>query len=120
MTPLNLLPVRSVARLTGAVVILSVLSGCLVGPDYERPPVALPESFRAQTPVATASAAATEVVLTEWWTLFNDPILNELVTSAQTNNADVQIAVARLVQAQALARQAGAAKGLPNRQPDCL
>lgn len=109
MTPLNLLRVRAIARLTGAVVILSVLSGCLLGPDYERPAVALPESFRVQPPLATASAASTEGVLSEWWTLFNDPILNELVTSAQKNNADVQIAVARLGQAQALARQAGAA-----------
>jgi multidrug efflux system outer membrane protein len=48
-------------------------------------------------------------VLADWWILFNDSVLNDLVANAQKNNADIQIAVARLGQAQALARQAGAA-----------
>jgi multidrug efflux system outer membrane protein len=97
--------------------ISSALSGCLLGPDYKRPQVDLPERFNAQTatsPIASAPASAVgvapvAVALADWWTLFNDPVLNDLVANAQKNNADIQIAVARLGQAQALARQAGAA-----------
>jgi multidrug efflux system outer membrane protein len=55
------------------------------------------------------AVAPATVALADWWTLFNDPVLNDLVANAQKNNADIQIAVARLGQAQALARQAGAA-----------
>ena len=99
--------------------ISGALSGCLLGPDYKRPQVDLPERFNAQTAttipsaaIAPASALAVgpaTVALADWWTLFNDPVLNDLVANAQKNNADIQIAVARLGQAQALARQAGAA-----------
>jgi outer membrane protein, multidrug efflux system len=109
MTLLKASQWRMTVRLALALATVGVLSGCLLGPDYERPQVALPENFRAEAPVATATSASSEVVLTEWWTLFKDPVLNELVAQAQQNNADVQIAVARLAQAQALARQAGAA-----------
>lgn len=104
MTPLNLKSLRALLRSGLVLGLVGLLTGCLVGPDYERPPVALPEGYRtAQSP------SAPDFSLTEWWTLFNDPVLNDLVQKAQKNNADVQIAEARLAQAQALARQAGAA-----------
>lgn len=109
MMLLNAIPERFLARLTVTLATVGMLSGCLLGPDYERPQVPLPESFRASPSVTTTVSVTNEDVLVEWWTLFNDAILNDLVASAQKNNADVQIAVARLGQAQALARQAGAA-----------
>jgi outer membrane protein, multidrug efflux system len=109
MMLLNAIPKRFLARLTVTLATVGMLSGCLLGPDYERPQVPLPESFRASPSVTTTVSVTNEDVLVEWWTLFNDAILNDLVVSAQKNNADVQIAVARLGQAQALARQAGAA-----------
>lgn len=117
-------------RLTRFALLLAVsagLSGCLLGPDYERPEIPLPETFRAaQTSTSSAAggapspsgantAVSTEravekkpVALAAWWTLFNDPVLDDLVATAQQNNADIQVAVARLAQAEALARQAGA------------
>jgi multidrug efflux system outer membrane protein len=106
---LNAIPTRVFTRLTLTLAIVGLLSGCLLGPDYERPQVALPDSFSASPSVSATVSAANDVVLVEWWTLFNDAVLNDLVATAQKNNADVQIAVARLGQAQALARQAGAA-----------
>jgi len=109
MMLLNAIPKRFLARLTLTLTTVVVLSGCLLGPDYERPEVPLPESFRASPSVTPTGNVTNEVVLVEWWTLFNDAVLNDLVASAQKNNADVQIAVARLGQALALARQAGAA-----------
>lgn len=98
---------RISSRLAVSLLAVGLLSGCLLGPDYERPQVDLPENFRAP-PVQSMPSPASVVALNDWWTLFNDPVLNELMASAQQNNADVQIAVARLGQAQALARQAGA------------
>lgn len=109
MMLLNAIPKRFLARLTLTLTTVVVLSGCLLGPDYERPEVPLPESFRASPSVTPSGNVTNEVVLVEWWTLFNDSVLNDLVASAQKNNADVQIAVARLGQALALARLAGAA-----------
>lgn len=109
MMLLNAIPKRFLARLALTLTTVVVLSGCLLGPDYERPEVPLPESFRASPSVTPSGNVTNEVVLVEWWTLFNDSVLNDLVASAQKNNADVQIAVARLGQALALARLAGAA-----------
>jgi multidrug efflux system outer membrane protein len=110
---------RAWVRTVLALALSAALSGCLLGPNYERPQVDLPERFNAQTATTSPSAATSPasavgvapatVALADWWTLFNDPVLNDLVANAQKNNADIQIAVARLDQVQALARQAGAA-----------
>lgn len=82
------------------------LTGCAIGPDYQRPAAALPESFRAEAPAANAPANAVDA---RWWTLFGDETLNRLVDQALANNADLRLAVARVSQAEALAREAGAA-----------
>lgn len=114
---------RTVPRLTRLFVVIAALgglSGCLLGPDYQRPEMALPDTFRAEKAsaaslgnaavVPSASVAGSGVeVRVDWWVLFNDPALNDVVSTAQKNNADVMIAFARLGQAEALARQAGAA-----------
>jgi outer membrane protein TolC len=61
---------------------LAFLAGCTtVGPDYERPAVELP----AQYPVAPADAQVS--VHPEWWTLFQDRTLDELVSAARKSNA---------------------------------
>ena len=80
------------------------LAGCAIGPDYQRPSAALPASFDA-SPTRAASAA----VQADWWVLFQDPMLNQLVERALSHNADVRLAVARVEQADAVAREAGAA-----------
>ena len=80
------------------------LAGCAIGPDYQRPSAALPASFDA-SPTRAASAA----VQADWWVLFQDPTLNQLVERALSHNADVRLAVARVEQADAVAREAGAA-----------
>lgn len=80
------------------------LAGCAVGPDYQRPAAPLPASY--DDPGATATASAVEA---RWWTLFNDATLNDLVDRALAGNADLRQAVARVEQASAAAREAGAA-----------
>ena len=87
------------------------LTACTVGPDYERPKMDLPAQYTGETPVsATASTLQPSVMRRDWWALFNDPELDRLVNLALANNADLQMAVARIVQAQGLAMQAGAAQ----------
>lgn len=88
------------------------LSGCTLGPDYVRPQLALPDGYRKADTVHTEQAQTTQTTTSfnkEWWTLFNDSQLDSLMQTALTDNADVQIAIARLSQAEAIARQAGAA-----------
>jgi multidrug efflux system outer membrane protein len=69
---------------------LCVLAGCAVGPDYKRPAVDTPQTFRFQ------GNEARELANTAWWGQFRDPVLDELITVALRENRDVQIAAARI------------------------
>jgi len=77
--------------------LLLALSGCAVGPKYQRPAVAVPEAFRG------TNAAATEVSLadTKWADLFEDETLKHLVTTALEKNFDLAIASERVLEARA-------------------
>ena len=82
-----------------------LLSGCAaVGPDYERPAIDLPGAY-PEAPVDLSAAA----VPAEWWKLYGDQRLDHLVASALERNADMRIAVARIEEADANLREAGAA-----------
>src|SRR5262249_16784204 len=76
---------------------------CMVGPDYERPAVELPPAYPGEADAAEPKVQA------DWWTLYNDPLLNDLVASALARNADVRLAVARIEEADANLREANAA-----------
>jgi len=90
------------------IALAAALSGCAVGPDYLRPDAWLPAAFR-DAPSAEAKAdAENPAVDARWWTLFGDAKLTELVDTALTNNADLRQAIARVSQAEAAAREAGA------------
>jgi outer membrane protein, multidrug efflux system len=80
----------------------ALLSGCAVGPDYERPAIVLPSSY-----AAPGTAAA--VIEQQWWKLYADPTLDRLVAGALARNADIRLAVARIEEANANLREAGAA-----------
>jgi multidrug efflux system outer membrane protein len=83
-----------------------LLGGCAaVGPDYERPATSLPGAY----PDAPADLAPAAAIPAQWWKLYGDAKLNELVASALTRNADMRIAVARIEEADANLREAGAA-----------
>ncbi len=84
--------------------LLVLLAGCTtVGPDYSRPEVSLPPSF------PSAPAQEQQAISTDWWKLYGDRQLEELIASAQKTNADLRLAAARVLEAEALAREAGAA-----------
>ena len=87
---------RRSVRIVSSLVVAALLSGCTIGPDYERPAVARPETFRGQ---ATAEAASLADV--PWWEAFQDPILKGLIQDALGSNYDVRIAAARVQEARA-------------------
>jgi multidrug efflux system outer membrane protein len=71
--------------------VLFSLSACTaVGPDYVRPTVNSPETWRIDY------AAAADVANTRWWEQFGDPALNQLIDTALRENKDVRIAAARV------------------------
>lgn len=92
--------------LTLAIVLGAALSGCAVGPDYQRPATPLPADFGKDAASAQSERTAVDQ---RWWTLFNDSTLNQLVDVALRNNSDLRQALARVEQAAAVAREADAA-----------
>lgn len=75
-------------------VALALLGGCAVGPNYKPPAVNAPENFRFAEGRTTNSLADLP-----WWEVFKDPMLQDLVRTALTNNYDLKQAVARVEQA---------------------
>ncbi|BCL74484.1 hypothetical protein JHS3_02200 [Jeongeupia sp. HS-3] len=90
------------------------LTGCAVGPDYQRPDSAasgpaaaaefreVPEGWKVATPADHVPRGA-------WWTIYNDPLLNDLASQVDVSNQNVIAAVARYRQARASAQEARAA-----------
>src|SRR5439155_19683673 len=84
--------------------VLFLLAGCTVGPDYQRPAVELPADYLAKAAEGDAAVPA------EWWTLYRDATLEELVGATRANNADIRLAAAQVEEAEAVLRQARAAR----------
>jgi len=95
-----------------AILACLTMAGCTVGPDFEHPKTATPDVFE-RTQTAQASSRTVEADFNpDWWTLFDDPVLNALEKRLADDNLDVAAASARLRQSRAEQRVAGAA-GLP-------
>jgi outer membrane protein, multidrug efflux system len=78
-------------------VVTLLVSGCMVGPDYSRPPVVVPDNYR----FAVAPATAESIADLPWFDVFRDPVLQQLVREALQNNYDLRIAAARVEEARA-------------------
>jgi multidrug efflux system outer membrane protein len=74
-----------------------LLQACAVGPNYRRPATTLPDQFRGEEVVQPESLADLP-----WWEVFDDPVLQDLITTALRNNYDLQTAVARVEQARGI------------------
>jgi multidrug efflux system outer membrane protein len=81
-----------------------LMSGCQIWPDYLRPKVDVP----AQYVESAQQASAENAVANNWWTLYQDPVLNTLIENALQNNKDIKLAVARIEEADAVMREVGA------------
>ena len=75
-----------------AAALAASLWGCAVGPDYRRPELDVPASYRIGEPAAQALAD------TAWWDGFGDPVLSAIVRDALANNLDLAMATARVDQ----------------------
>ena len=89
-----------------SMIALAVPAGA-VGPKYV-PPV--PSSSATGAFQSTSPAVSTAPAQDQWWHLYADPVLDQLVGEALAHNTDVRTAVARLERARALAREAGAGR----------
>jgi NodT family efflux transporter outer membrane factor (OMF) lipoprotein len=88
-----------------AAALVSGLSACSLGPHYHRPDIPAPAAWRNAEAGATEPA---ETVAPDWWRGFGSERLNQLVSSARSANDDLAAAVARVREADAQARIAGA------------
>ncbi|MCX6902541.1 MAG: efflux transporter outer membrane subunit [Verrucomicrobia bacterium] len=84
------------------------ISGCKsVGPDYQPPQTATPRNWTSELQNGLTGSAADTNLLERWWTVFNDPVLSDLVERAGAGNLDLRQAEARVREARA---QRGMAK----------
>src|SRR5271166_1570697 len=119
----------NVKKLATILMLISLATGCTVGPNYKRPSVDVPGGFRGAAPSADGAqsgtqsgekkpeqqpeqqpgqsaaqpsqSAASSIGDEKWWEVFQDPQLQELIRTALKNNYDVNIAAARILKAQA-------------------
>jgi NodT family efflux transporter outer membrane factor (OMF) lipoprotein len=83
----------------GFACLLLLSTGCTVGPDYKRPSVAVPASFRTPEPLPPTQAASLATL--KWFEVFKDDKLQELIRTALQQNYDLRDAVARVEAARA-------------------
>jgi multidrug efflux system outer membrane protein len=93
------------ARLALTLGLSLVFSGCAIGPDYRRPETSLPERYVTDE---AGNLTNTAPINPEWWKLFGDATLDQLIEQTLTRNQDLEAAVARMEAAEAAAREAGA------------
>ncbi len=90
------------ARHLVATGVLVALTGCAIGPDYERPELPAPVEFRGVLSPQEATSFADQ----HWAEVFNDPELQQIIQVALENNLDLKIAAARVEEFRGRARVA--------------
>jgi multidrug efflux system outer membrane protein len=84
----------------GAIILLlSIGTGCRVGPDYKKPEMKVPTEFVSTSPNVEAGVSGD---LSTWWTNLDDPVLNSLVDKVMRGNLDLKVAGDRIAQARAI------------------
>jgi len=79
----------------------SVLAGCMVGPNYHRPAISTPTTYRDLSGNSQLQAQAQSYADLPWWQVFQDPQLQELIRTALKQNYDLQLATERINAARA-------------------
>ena len=82
------------------VALLAALAGCTLGPDYSRPDAEVPATWKELPPHKVATPADT-APRGDWWTVFDDPVLNDLEVRVAAANQTLRAAEANHRQAQA-------------------
>jgi outer membrane protein, multidrug efflux system len=78
-----------------------VLSGCTMGPNYRRPAVAVPTTYRSAVPGSTPQTETASLGDQKWCDIFQDEQLRVLIRTALQQNYDVRIAASRILEAKA-------------------
>ena len=78
-----------------------VLSGCTMGPNYRRPTVAVPPTYRGLAAEGTAQTQTATIGDQKWWDIFQDEQLRTLIRTALQQNYDLRIAASRILEAKA-------------------
>ncbi|MBA5864006.1 MAG: efflux transporter outer membrane subunit [Nitrospira sp. CR1.1] len=92
------------SRRVGVVLLTLVLTGCSsfpaadLSPTYEPTQFVVPASWHGSSPFVEAKPSDGEL-RSEWWTVYDDPVLNMLEAQAMEANPDLQAAAERFVQA---------------------
>ena len=118
---MNSIVSRHYLRLAGVALAIASTISCAVGPNYKRPRVDVPVTYRgaeteqapagpdaqqsaqsaAPTSQSSARSSSRSLGDEKWWDVFQDPQLQSLIRTALKNNYDVRIAATRVLQAQA-------------------
>jgi outer membrane protein, multidrug efflux system len=77
------------------------ICGCAVGPNYKKPVVNTPPTYRGLTPEEAARNDVKSIADERWWEVFHDEELQKLIRTALQQNYDVRLAATRILQAQA-------------------
>ena len=85
-----------------SVLLVVLMTGCAVGPDFTRPVVDTPEQYSVPDTVLLDSVIYDSSLNLLWWEIFSDPVIDTLVRSALANNKDIGIAFSRLEESRAL------------------
>ncbi len=83
----------------------ALLAGCMVGPDYKRPEVATPAAFKEATDGWQPARPRDDIARGDWWSVYNDPILDGLERQVVVSNQNVRAAEAAYRQARAVIEQ---------------
>jgi len=84
------------------------LSACAVGPDYRAPQSPTPDQWHSEPQSGVRADATDTPLLASWWTVLNDPVLDQLIEQARADNKSVRQALARVTEARARRGIAGA------------
>ena len=103
------------------ILLISLLSGCSLAPDFKLPELSNPETFKEAAPSEAElkqgnwqpASSLTKEEQEKWWKIFGDTNLDELEEQAISANQSLKAASARVEQARAIVR-ANAASFLPN------
>src|SRR5580700_9897656 len=90
---------KNATALFGILAVLVLEAGCMMGPKYKRPAVNVPQQYR--TPEPQQATQASSLGNEQWWQLYQDPVLTQLIHTAIAQNYDLRIAAARVLEAQA-------------------